>query len=67
MDRQTFTYYPTKIGDFVHIGKDAVVEAAQVGQGVEIGEGAIIVCASLIISRLTPPIIPGILLSYHAV
>ena len=40
---QTFTYYPAKFADFVHIGKDAIVEAAQVGHGVQIGEGAIIV------------------------
>lgn len=38
-----FTYYPQRIADFVTIGKDAVVEAAQIGSGVDIGEGAVIV------------------------
>jgi dynactin-5 len=42
-----FTYYPQRISDFVTIGRDAVVEAAQIGSGVEIGEGAIIVCSLL--------------------
>lgn len=41
--RQTFTFYPTKLADYVFIGKDAIVEAVAIGHGVEIGEGAVIV------------------------
>lgn len=39
----TFTFYPMRISDFVHIGDDAIVEAANIGHGVEIGARAIIV------------------------
>jgi acetyltransferase-like isoleucine patch superfamily enzyme len=42
---RTFTFYPVKISDFVHIGPNCIVEAAQIGGGVEIGEGSIIVSA----------------------
>ncbi|KAI9639714.1 trimeric LpxA-like protein [Dioszegia hungarica] len=42
MYKGQFTYYPQRIADFVTIGKDAVVEAAQIGSGVDIGEGAVI-------------------------
>ncbi|EKD05682.1 hypothetical protein A1Q2_00018 [Trichosporon asahii var. asahii CBS 8904] len=38
----TFTFYPVRIGDCVHIGPDAIVEAASVGHGVEIGARAIV-------------------------
>ncbi|RSH86742.1 uncharacterized protein EHS24_005013 [Apiotrichum porosum] len=37
-----FTFYPVRIADFVHIGADAIVEAASIGHGVEIGAGAIV-------------------------
>jgi dynactin-5 len=40
---RTFTFYPVKISDFVHIGPNCIVEAAQIGGGVEIGESSIIV------------------------
>lgn len=42
---RAFTFYPVKISDFVHIGPNCIVEAAQIGGGVEIGEGSIIVSA----------------------
>ncbi|KAK1924298.1 trimeric LpxA-like protein [Papiliotrema laurentii] len=42
MYRGQFTFYPVKIADFVHIGKDCLVEAAQIGLGVDIGDGCII-------------------------
>ena len=38
-----FSYYPMKIGDLVTIGAGSVVEAATIGNGVEIGKGCIIV------------------------
>ncbi|RSH87281.1 hypothetical protein EHS25_003190 [Saitozyma podzolica] len=42
MYKGAFTFYPVKISDFVHIGPNCIVEAAQIGGGVEIGEGSII-------------------------
>jgi len=39
-----FTYYPVRISDFVHIGEKCIIEAAQIGSGVEIGDNSIIVC-----------------------
>ena len=41
--RGTFNYYPMKIGDYVHIGANSVVEAAIIGNHVEIGKNCIIV------------------------
>ena len=41
--RGNFNYYPMKIGDYVHIGAGTVVEAAQIGNHVEIGKNCIIV------------------------
>lgn len=38
-----FSYYPMKIGDFVSIGPRSIVEAASIGNGVEIGKNCIIV------------------------
>ena len=40
--RGNFNYYPMKIGDFVHIGAGSVVEAATIGNHVEIGKNCII-------------------------
>lgn len=37
-----FSYYPMKIGDFVSIGPSSIVEAATIGNGVEIGKNCII-------------------------
>ncbi|ORY20638.1 trimeric LpxA-like protein [Naematelia encephala] len=37
-----FTFYPVKIADYVHIGPSCVIEAAQIGHGVEIGKGCIL-------------------------
>ncbi|ORX35807.1 trimeric LpxA-like protein [Kockovaella imperatae] len=38
----SFTFYPVRIGDCVTIGQNSVVEAAQIGLGVEIGKDCII-------------------------
>lgn len=46
MRRQTprnFSYYPVKIGDYVTIGSGSIVEAAQIGNMVEIGRNCVIV------------------------
>lgn len=40
---RVFSYYPMKIGDFVSIGAGSIVEAASIGNGVEIGKNCIIV------------------------
>ena len=45
--RGAFNYYPMKIGDFVHIGANTVVEAATIGNHVEIGKNCVIVRAEL--------------------
>ncbi|ORY73848.1 trimeric LpxA-like protein [Leucosporidium creatinivorum] len=37
-----FSYYPMKIGDYVSIGSNSIVEAASIGNGVEIGKNCII-------------------------
>lgn len=41
--RGNFNYYPMKIGDHVHIGAGSVIEAATVGNHVEIGKNCVIV------------------------
>jgi acetyltransferase-like isoleucine patch superfamily enzyme len=41
--RGAFNYYPMKIGDFVHIGANTIVEAATIGNHVEIGKNCVIV------------------------
>lgn len=40
-----YTFYPVRVADYVHIGPEAVVEAASIGHGVEIGARAIVVSA----------------------
>ncbi|WVQ79953.1 hypothetical protein IAT38_002054 [Cryptococcus sp. DSM 104549] len=42
MYRGAFTFYPVRISDFVQIGPQCIVEAAQIGSCVEIGQGSII-------------------------
>ena len=41
---RSFTFYPVRIGDCVTIGQNSIVEAAQIGLGVDIGKECIIVC-----------------------
>lgn len=41
--RGNFNYYPMKIGDHVHIGGGTVVEAATIGNHVQIGKNCVIV------------------------
>ncbi|SCV69918.1 BQ2448_1312 [Microbotryum intermedium] len=43
-----FSYYPMKIGDYVHIGAGSIIEAATIGSGVEIGKNCIIGSMSII-------------------
>ncbi|WWC70073.1 uncharacterized protein I206_104019 [Kwoniella pini CBS 10737] len=38
----TFTFYPIRISDFVHINSNCIIEAGQIGLGVEIGKNCII-------------------------
>jgi len=45
--RGTFNYYPMKIGDFVHIGANTIIEAATIGNHVEIGKNCVIVSGLL--------------------
>jgi dynactin-5 len=41
--RGAFNYYPMKVGDYVHIGANTIVEAATIGNNVEIGKNCVIV------------------------
>ena len=41
--RGAFNYYPMKLGDYVHIGANTIVEAATIGNHVEIGKNCVIV------------------------
>lgn len=41
--RGNFNYYPMKIGDHVHVGANTIVEAATIGNYVEIGKNCVIV------------------------
>ena len=43
--RGAFNYYPMKVGDYVHIGANTIVEAATIGNHVEIGKNCVIVNA----------------------
>lgn len=52
--RGNFNYYPMKIGDHVHIGAGSVVEAAAIGNDVEIGKNCIIVSTLSLLAYLTP-------------
>lgn len=45
--RGNFNYYPMKIGDHVHIGGGTIVEAATIGNHVQIGKNCIIVSVQL--------------------
>ncbi|KAJ3290338.1 hypothetical protein HDU79_003362 [Rhizoclosmatium sp. JEL0117] len=40
--KTVFSYYPMKIGDFVHVGEGSIVEAAQIGSHVRIGKNCVI-------------------------
>lgn len=53
--RSVFSYYPMKIGDFVSIGAGSIVEAASIGNGVEIGKNCIVVRPRLRASSLRRP------------
>lgn len=48
-----FSYYPVKIGDYVSIGQGSIIEAAQIGNGVQIGNNCIIVRVSFLCPTLT--------------
>lgn len=43
LTRRQFTFYPVRITDCVFIAENCIVEAAQIGMGVEIGANCIIV------------------------
>jgi hypothetical protein len=51
---RAFTFYPVRISDFVHIGEGSVIEAAQIGSGVEIGDNCVIVRLSLSSAPTSP-------------
>lgn len=40
---ELLSYYPMKIGNYVHVGDGSIVEAASVGEGVIIGRNCVIV------------------------
>lgn len=40
---RVFSYYPVKLGDFVHIGANTVTQAASIGMHVDVGKDCIIV------------------------
>lgn len=41
-----FSYFPMRIGDYVHIGAHSIVEAAQIGSCVDIGARCVVVRVS---------------------
>lgn len=57
--RPCSNYYPVKVGDHVHIGAGSIVEAASIGNYVEIGKNCIIVSRLLVffasLHLSTPP------------
>ncbi|ODN82006.1 hypothetical protein L202_02333 [Cryptococcus amylolentus CBS 6039] len=55
-----FTFYPVRISDFTHIGPNCIVEAAQIGSGVDIGEGSII--GKFVVIKDLAVILPGTVL-----
>lgn len=69
--RGNFNYYPTKIGDYVHIGANSVVEAAIIGNYVKIGKNCVIGkfttikdCAEIADNTVLPPntVVPALAL-----
>lgn len=41
---RTFNYFQMKMGDFVTIGQNCIIEAVSIGNGSEIEDDCIIVC-----------------------
>ncbi|KAI9203955.1 dynactin subunit P25 [Polychytrium aggregatum] len=57
-----FSYYPMKIGDYVHIGDNTIVEAANIGSHVRIGKNCVIGrftiikdCCEILDNTVIPP------------
>ena len=46
-----FSYFPMRLGDYVRIGAHSIVEAAQIGSHVDIGERCVIVRDQILPSR----------------
>lgn len=44
MSYRTFNYFQMKMGDFVTIGQNCIIEAVSIGNGSEIEDDCIIVC-----------------------
>ncbi|KAI8622618.1 dynactin subunit p25 [Chytriomyces sp. MP71] len=40
--KNVFSYYPMKMGDYVHIGENSIVEAASIGSHVQIGKNCVV-------------------------
>jgi hypothetical protein len=57
---RAFTFYPVRISDFVHIGEGCVIEAAQIGSGVEIGDNCVLVRLSLSSAPSSPLPLPSV-------
>ncbi|KAI9807820.1 MAG: hypothetical protein M1825_005125 [Sarcosagium campestre] len=66
--RGQFSYFTLRMGDHVHVGEGAVVEAAQVGSHVSIGRGAVVGkfaiikdCVQILEGTVVPPgmVVPG--------
>ncbi|WWC62063.1 uncharacterized protein I303_104652 [Kwoniella dejecticola CBS 10117] len=55
-----FTFYPVRISDFVHIQPNCIIEAGQIGSGVEIGENCII--GKFVITKDLAVILPNTVL-----
>lgn len=54
--RGAFNYYPMKVGDYVHIGANTIVEAATIGNNVEIGKNCVIVNTIRLSAFLSSPL-----------